>query len=160
MQKITPCLWFDWNAAEAVELYQKIFKDNFKQGKTLYYDDNNPHGRPGEILTVDFELFGQSFIALNGGPQFPHTNAVSFMIDCKDQAEIDYYWDSFLKDGGKEQECSWITDKFGLAWQVASHRLFDMYLDPNKKKAQAAMAAMMTMVKIDLAAIEKAFNEA
>lgn len=159
MQKITPCLWFDFNAEEAVAFYLSVFKDG-KKGDVLYYSDTNPHGKPGAVLTIEFEIMGQEFVALNGGPQFPFTDAVSFMIECKDQKDIDYYWDAFLSSGGTEEQCGWIRDKFGLAWQVAPRKLIDLYRDPNKKKAEAAMAAMMKMIKIDIAEIEKAYNAA
>ena len=160
MQKIVPTLWFNFNAGEAVEFYKSVFKDDFKIGDKLYYEDNNPHGRPGEILTVDFELFGQKFIALNGGAQFPFTNAISLMIECKDQKEIDYYWDAFLKSGGTEQQCGWINDKYGLAWQVAPKKLLEMHKDKNKAKRDAVMVSMMGMIKLDLPELERVYKEA
>lgn len=160
MQKIIPTLWYDFNADEAIALYQDIFKDNFKEIRRAYYDETIPHGKPGEILTIEFELFGQRFVALNGGPDFPFTNAVSLMIECKTQDEIDYYWNAFLKSGGKEVECGWILDRFGLPWQVTPTSLNDMRHDPDKKKAQAVMGAMMKMVKLNIAELERAYKKA
>lgn len=162
MQKITPCLWFDFNADEALELYKGIFKDNLKVGDTLYYENPHPQSeaQKGDILTIEYQIFGQDFVALNGGPQFPHTNAVSFMIPCKDQAEIDYYWNAILKSGGQEDQCGWIRDKFGVAWQIFPERLMDMHKDKNPAKRKAAMDAMMKMVKIDLSELERVYNAA
>lgn len=160
MQKITPCLWFNHNGHEAVEFYKTVFKDNCKVLDQTYYNDANPYAKPGDILTVDFEIFGQQFTALNGGPDFPFTDAVSFMIDCKDQTEIDYYWDAFLNSGGKAEQCGWVRDKYGLAWQIAPRAMDKMFKDPNSAKAKAAMAAMMDMIKIDMAEIQRAYDEA
>ena len=158
MQKITPCLWFNHNGEEAVNFYISVFKSGKILSKSYYLE--NMHGKEGDVLMIDFELFGQRFMALNGGPQFPFTNAVSMFVDCKNQEEIDYYWDALLKDGGKPQECSWLTDKYGLSWQIAPHKLTEMIRDKNQAKASAAMQAMMKMVKIDMKEIQRAYDEA
>lgn len=160
MQKIIPTLWFNFNAAEAVDFYKSVFKDECVIGDKLYYEDNNMHGRPGEILTIEFELFGQKFIALNGGPQFPFTDAISLLIECEDQKEIDYYWDAFLGSGGKEEQCGWIRDKYGLAWQVAPKKLLQMHKDKNKAKRDAVMKAMMEMIKLDINELQKVYDNA
>lgn len=160
MQKISPCLWFDNQAEEAVNVYVKIFKDA-KIGRTTYYDEVSaiPSGqKPGTVLTIEFELEGQNFTALNGGPLFKFTEAMSLVIDCKDQAEIDHYWNELTKDGGQEQPCGWLKDKFGVSWQVVPTALNDMLTDPNSEKAQKASRAMFSMKKIDIAAIEAAYN--
>ena len=157
MQKLVPSLWFDFNAEEALEFYFSVFTDG-KINHISYYPKNSP-GPEGKVMTIDFTLLGMEFIAINGGPQFPFTNAISFLVDCKDQAEIDRLWDALL-DGGKPQECGWLTDKFGLSWQIAPRRIDDMIRDKNPAKAYAAMQAMLKMVKIDIAAMEAAYNAA
>ena len=153
MPTITPFLWFDTAGEEAAEFYVSIFP-NSKITRVLRYDDTFAD-RAGQVLTVDFELDGQSYVALNGGPQFTFSEAVSFMIHCADQAEVDYYWDK-LVDGGEPSMCGWLKDKFGFSWQVTPDRLPELLSDPDPGRAKRAMAAMMTMVKIDIAAIEAA----
>lgn len=160
MQKIMPCLWFNWNALEATEFYKTVFKDNFRIGDITYYNDANPYAKPGSVMTIEFEIFGQDYMALNAGPDFPFTDAVSFVIDCKDQAEIDYYWDALMKDGGHPEQCGWLRDKFGVPWQVVNGNWKEFYQDPNSAKSKAAMTVMMQQIKIDIAEIEKAYNEA
>ena len=166
MKKITPFIWYDFNADEAIALYKSIFKDNMTVGDTIYYEavdnpeDGNPHAQVGKPLTIEFEIFGQSLVALNGGPQFPLSNAVSLMIDCKDQAEIDYYWDAFLQNGGEIQQCGWLFDKFGLPWQICPGRLLEMHKDKNPAKRKAVMESMMQMVKLDLAELERVYAAA
>lgn len=157
MQKVSPCLWYNHNAGEAVDFYLSVFKDG-KILDTSYYNEENPHGNSGAVLAIYFEIMGQQYIALNGGPDFPFTNAVSFMINCEDQKEIDYYWDAFLKSGGKEIECGWINDRFGLSWQVTPRILNEMMCDKNPAKAAATMKAMMQMVKIDIAGLQRAYD--
>jgi len=154
MQKINSCLWFDDQAEEAAKYYCSIFK-NSKILKTSYYSDAVP-SKKGSVMTVLFELEGREFIALNAGPMFKFNEAVSFMIDCKTQAEVDYYWDK-LSAGGEQQPCGWLKDKFGLSWQVTPTVLMEMTTDPDQKKAARAMEAMMKMKKIVIADIERAY---
>jgi predicted 3-demethylubiquinone-9 3-methyltransferase (glyoxalase superfamily) len=153
-QKITPCLWFDGNAEAAVAHYTSIFKDS-KVTKTLRWGDENPDLK-GKVLLMEFELAGQQYQALNGGPQFPFTNAISLSVDCADQAEVDYFWARLLEGGGSEGNCSWLKDKFGLSWQIVPHRLPELLADPDPARALRAMQSMMTMNKIDIATIERA----
>jgi predicted 3-demethylubiquinone-9 3-methyltransferase (glyoxalase superfamily) len=153
-QKITPCLWFDGNAEAAVAHYTSIFKDS-KVTRTLRWGDENPDLK-GQVLLMEFELAGQQYQALNGGPQFPFTNAISLSVDCADQAEVDYFWTRLLEGGGSEGNCSWLKDKFGLSWQIVPHRLPELLADPDPARALRAMQSMMTMNKIDIAAIERA----
>lgn len=153
-QKITPFLWFDKEAAEAAAFYASIFKDSSING-TTYYGDSAPLPK-GTVLTVDFTLNGQHFTALNGGPHFKFNEAVSFVVHCENQEEVDYYWDSLLKDGGRESQCGWLKDKFGLSWQIVPERMLELLAGPDKDKANRAMQAMMKMVKLDLPTLEKA----
>ena len=158
-QRITPCLWFDSEAEEAVKFYTSIFK-NSKIDGTTYYDEasSKAAGRPkGSVLTVDFQLEGQSFMALNGGPVFKFTEAVSFVINCENQKEIDYFWEK-LTAGGQEVECGWLKDKFGLSWQVVPTIMIEMLKDKDVQKSQRAMAAMLTMKKLDIAKLERAYQ--
>ncbi|HVJ40440.1 MAG TPA: VOC family protein [Dongiaceae bacterium] len=154
-QKILPFLWFDKNAEEAVKHYLAIFKDG-RILDTLRWGEANPD-LAGSVLTQTFEIQGQRFVALNGGPQFKFTEAVSFLVACEDQAEIDYYWEK-LGAGGEYGPCGWLKDKFGLSWQVAPNALHDMLQDKDPAKAARAIRAMMQMSKIDLAMIEAAYN--
>ena len=154
-QKILPFLWFDGNGAEAVQHYLSIFKDG-RILDTLHWGKTNPE-LAGKVLTQTFEIMGQRFVALNGGPQFKFSEAVSFLVACKDQAEIDYYWEK-LGAGGEYGPCGWLKDKFGLSWQIAPNALHDMLQDKDADKAARAMQAMMQMSKIDLAKIEAAYN--
>jgi predicted 3-demethylubiquinone-9 3-methyltransferase (glyoxalase superfamily) len=147
-KKIMPFLWFDDRIEEAVNFYVKTFKDA-KAGRIDRYPD-------GRVLTYAFRLFDQDFIALNGGPQYKFTEAVSFMIDCKDQAETDYYWNALLADGGEESMCGWLKDKYGLSWQVVPEALPRLLGSPDRAVAGRVMEAMMAMIKIDVAALEKA----
>jgi len=153
-QKITPCLWFDGNAEDAVAHYTSIFKDS-KVTRTLRWGDENPDLK-GKVLLMEFELAGQQYQALNGGPQFPFTNAISLSVDCADQAEVDYFWTKLLEGGGSEGNCSWLKDKFGLSWQIVPRRLPELLADPDPARALRAMQSMMTMNRIDIAAIERA----
>lgn len=153
MPRITPNLWFDLESEEAAEFYCSVFP-NSKIKQISYYGDAGP--RPaGTVLTVDFELDGQEFTAINGGDQFKFDEAVSFLINCKDQDEIDYYWDK-LTEGGKEVQCGWVTDKYGLSWQVVPDDMGDLLSDPNNEAGQRAMKAMLGMKKIDVAALHAA----
>jgi len=155
MQKLTPCLWFNFNADEAVEHYLSIFK-NGKVLEVSHYGDAVP-SLEGKVLTMRFELEGQEFLALNGGPQFPFTEAVSISVDCADQAEVDRLW-SRLSAGGSTGQCGWLKDKFGLSWQIVPRAMVDMLKSPDTAASQRAMAAMMKMTKLDIAALKAAFD--
>jgi predicted 3-demethylubiquinone-9 3-methyltransferase (glyoxalase superfamily) len=160
-QRITPCLWFDDQAEEAAKYYIGIFK-NSKIGKITHYGEagRETHKRPaGSVLTVAFELDGVQFTALNGGPLFQFNEAVSFQIICKDQKEVDYYWEKLTPGGDPSaQVCGWLKDKFGLSWQVVPSIMPDLVGDPNSEGSQRAMAAMMKMKKLDIAELERAYN--
>ncbi len=158
MKKINPFLWFDSEAEKAAKFYVGIFK-NSKIGKIAPYGEEAAQkiGRPaGSVMTVEFMLDRVEFVALNGGPQFKFTEAISFAINCETQDEIDYFWEKLSADGGSTGRCGWLKDKFGLSWQVNPVVLGDMLADPNKAKAARVMKAMMEMDKIDIAALEKA----
>jgi predicted 3-demethylubiquinone-9 3-methyltransferase (glyoxalase superfamily) len=154
MQKITPFLWFDNQAEEAVEFYLSVFK-NAKKGHVMRCGDGGP-GPRGSVLTVSFELEGVEFTALNGGPHFKLTEAVSFLIECGDQAEVDYYWEKLVEGGGEHSQCGWLKDRFGVSWQVTPRILLQLNSDPDPVKAGRVMQAMMKMRKIDIATIEAA----
>jgi predicted 3-demethylubiquinone-9 3-methyltransferase (glyoxalase superfamily) len=161
-QKISPCLWFDKQAEEAANLYVSLFP-NSKITNTARYDDASAKasGMPaGTVLTVEFELDGQKFMALNGGPLFKFTEAVSFVVDCNDQKEVDHFWNKLIADGGEESQCGWLKDKFGLSWQIVPEALGKMLSDKNPKKSQNAMKAMLGMKKLDVAKLEEAYNQA
>lgn len=149
----TPCLWFDNQGEDAATFYCSVFP-NSRILRTTHYGPNTP-GREGAVMTVDFELNGQKYVALNGGPEFTFSEAISFYIECADQAEIDYYWDA-LTEGGEPGPCGWLKDKFGLSWQVAPTRLLELIGDPDSERANRVMQAMLKMGKIVLADIEKA----
>jgi predicted 3-demethylubiquinone-9 3-methyltransferase (glyoxalase superfamily) len=154
---ITPCLWFDTQAEEAARFYTSVFK-NSKIGTISRYSDagHEVHGRAaGTVMTVDFELNGQTFTALNGGPHFKFNEAISFQIFCKDQDEVDHYWEK-LTDGGAESMCGWLKDRFGLSWQVVPEGMEELFADPDPARAQRAMEAMLQMKKLDLAALRAA----
>jgi predicted 3-demethylubiquinone-9 3-methyltransferase (glyoxalase superfamily) len=162
MQKIVPNLWFDNEAEDAAKFYVSLFK-NARIIDTVLYPEaaTEPSGKPaGSVLTVDFEIDGQRYVALNGGPEFKFNESVSFAVNCKDQAEIDYYWNALTKDGGEESMCGWLKDKFGLSWQIVPEKLDDMMRDPDQKKVEAVTAAFMPMKKLDIATLEKAYKEA
>ena len=156
MQKITPFLWFDKNAEEAVNHYLAIFK-NSKINKVLRCGDAGP-GPKGSILTIAFQLEGQDFIALNGGPIFKFTEAISLSVDCKSQQEVDDLWEK-LSDGGQKSQCGWLKDKFGLSWQVVPTALVEMLQDRDAEKVKRVMAAMMQMSKIDIALLKQAYDQ-
>jgi predicted 3-demethylubiquinone-9 3-methyltransferase (glyoxalase superfamily) len=158
-QKITPCLWFDDKAEEAAKLYTSIFK-NSKIGKITRYDEeaSEVSGRPKDsVMTVEFQLEGQEFVALNGGPLFKFTEAVSFMVNCETQEEVDYFWLK-LSAGGEESHCGWLKDKFGLSWQIVPIVLTEMLADKDTAKAQRVMHAMLQMDKIDIPTLQKAYD--
>jgi predicted 3-demethylubiquinone-9 3-methyltransferase (glyoxalase superfamily) len=151
----TTCLWFDsGKAEEAVDFYLSVFK-NGSRGRTLRYNDAGP-GPAGSVVTVEFEMNGQKFMALNGGPEFKFTEAVSFVIETEDQAETDHYWNRLIEGGGEEGPCGWLKDRFGLSWQVAPKELTDLIGDEDNEKATRATKAMYAMKKIDIAAVRKA----
>ena len=159
--RIAPCLWFADQAEEAAKFYTGIFK-NSKIGRTARYSEVGQefhHRPPGSVMTVDFELYGQHFTALNGGPVFTHSEAISFQVFCKDQKEIDYYWEKLGQGGDpKAQQCGWVKDKFGVSWQVVPTVLADMVADQTSERGRRAFAAMLQMKKIDLAALERAYE--
>jgi predicted 3-demethylubiquinone-9 3-methyltransferase (glyoxalase superfamily) len=151
--KIKPFLWFDTQAEEAAKFYVSVFP-NSKMGRVLRFPEGGP--RPaGMVLTAEFELEGQPFVALNGGPEHKFTPAVSFCVDCKDQAEIDYYWDSLVA-GGKPVMCGWLEDRYGVSWQIVPGRMDEFFAGKDPKRAERVMQAMHTMVKLDLAKLEEA----
>jgi predicted 3-demethylubiquinone-9 3-methyltransferase (glyoxalase superfamily) len=152
-QKITPFLWFNNNAEEAVNFYISIFK-NSKIISIARYGDAGP-GPKGSVMTANFELEGQEFIALNGGPEFKFTEAVSFVVNCETQEEVDAYWDKLVK-GGKEQQCGWLKDKFGLSWQIVPAILIKLLQDKDPEKSKRVMNAMLKMVKIDIKTLKQA----
>ena len=154
LQKITPNLWFDTQAEDAANFYVSVFKNSRIVG-TSRYTDAGP-GEPGTVVTVDFELDGQRFTGINGGPVFTFTEAVSFLVNCKDQEEVDYYWDALLADGGVESQCGWLKDRFGLSWQVVPEGFNELMSDPDPARASRAMQAMLGMAKLDLAALQRA----
>ncbi|MEU6627922.1 VOC family protein [Streptomyces parvus] len=154
MQKITPCLWFDGQAKEAAEHYVAIFGGDSRIGNITYYGEGT-FGEPGSVLTVDFRLAGQDYIGLNGGPQFPFTEAISLSVDCADQAEVDRFWYA-LSEGGEEGQCGWLKDKFGVSWQVIPNELQQLVTGPDKERAQRATKAMLGMTKLDVQALRDA----
>jgi len=157
--RITPCLWFDDQAEDAAKHYVSIFDNSKVLGISRYGDAGSEiHGRkPGSVMTAEFELDGQKFVALNGGPQFIFDEAVSFQVHCKNQAEVDYFWEK-LSDGGSEGPCGWCKDKFGLSWQVVPNRLIEMMSDEDSDKVGRVTNAFLQMKKFDIAALERAFE--
>jgi predicted 3-demethylubiquinone-9 3-methyltransferase (glyoxalase superfamily) len=154
MQKITPMLWFDDQAEEAAKLYTSLF-DDAEILNVSRYGEAGP-GEPGSVMTVEFELEGQKFVGLNGGPaHYGFTEAVSFVVNCETQEEVDKFWDA-LTDGGEEGPCGWLKDRFGLSWQITPTALPRLLTDPDREKANRAMNAMMGMKKLDIAALERA----
>lgn len=157
MQKITPFLWFDNNAEEAMNFYMSVFSDS-KLVKITSFGEAGP-GPAGSILVAEFELKGQRFLALNGGPQFKFTEAVSFVVNCESQEEVDYFWTKLTADGGEESMCGWLKDKFGLSWQIVPTVLTELLNNKDAAKAQKAMGAMLQMKKIDIQALMDAAGE-
>ncbi len=159
MQKITPFLWFDNQAEEAAKFYTSVFK-NSKVGRILRYDEASAKGagRPvGSVLTIEFEIAGQKFTALNGGPKFKFNESISFVVNCETQNEVDYFWEKLMADGGQESQCGWLKDKFGVSWQITPTVLIDMLNDKDAKKAERVMKAMMQMQKIDIKTLKEAY---
>src|SRR5262245_19351931 len=153
MKKILPCLWFDDRIEEAVNFYVSLFGGKILD--TSYYNDAGPLPK-GKVMTMTFTLQDEKFLALNGGPLFKFTEAVSFMVNCKDQAEVDKYWNALTADGGEESQCGWLKDKYGLSWQITPAALLTYTTGKDPERAKRAMQAMFKMKKIDIAAIEKA----
>jgi predicted 3-demethylubiquinone-9 3-methyltransferase (glyoxalase superfamily) len=158
MSKIAPCLWFDGEAEEAARFYVSLLPnsriDHVQKNVT-----DSPAGKAGTVLVVAFTLAGQRFMALNGGMRFEYTHAISFHIDCKDQAEVDRLWDA-LSVGGKVEQCGWLKDRYGVSWQIVPHVLPEMLGDPDPAKAQRVMQAMLGMVKLDIAGLKRAYDGA
>jgi len=157
MPKITPFLWFDDNAEEAVNLYVSIFK-NSKINSVSRYGSAGP-GELGKVMTISFELNGLSLIALNGGPIYKFTEAISLEVDCESQEEVDELWDRLLADGGEPSQCGWLKDKFGLSWQIVPTAMMELIQGPDPAGSQRAMAAMLKMSKLDLAILRQAYEQ-
>ncbi len=155
MQKISPFLWFDTQAEAAAKLYVSVFK-NSRIVEVTRYGEAGP-GPEGSVMTVSFQLDGQDFIALNGGPHFKFTEAISFSVDCKTQAEVDEFWDK-LSEGGEQGPCGWLKDKYGLSWQINPTVLGELLNDPDPAKSKRVMEAMLKMKKIDIAGLKKAYD--
>ena len=162
MQKITPFLWFDDQAEQAASYYVSVFPNSTINRITHYTEGGREHHRqpPGKVMTVEFELDGQRFTALNGGPVFELSEAVSFVVDCEDQDEVDYYWNK-LGEGGDPtaRQCGWLKDRYGLSWQIVPRRLIELLSDPDPEKSARVMQALMPMQKIDIAVLERASND-
>lgn len=156
MSKITPSLWFDDNLEEAMEFYASIFPDTKIHGTARYVEGGM--GEPGKVMTGDFELLGQRFNAINGGPHFKFSEAVSFIIDCQDQKEVDYYWDRLSGSGGQESQCGWVKDKFGVSWQIVPRALYATVTGKDKAGSERATKAMLGMGKLIVADLEKAYR--
>ena len=159
MQKITPFLWFDRQAEEAAKFYTSVFK-NSKVGKILRYDEASAKaagGPVGSVVTIEFEIEGQKFTALNGGPDFKFNESISFVVNCDTQKEVDYFWEKLTADGGQESQCGWLKDKFGVSWQVTPTVLIEMLHDKDAKKSERVMNAMMQMQKIDIEKLQAAY---
>ena len=161
MQKISPCLWFDNNAEEATSFYTSIFKNSKIGNVTLYGKEGHEiHGKEeGTVMTVDFEIEGQKFLALNGGPIFKFNEAISFQIYCETQEEVDYYWEKLSEAGDeKAQQCGWLKDRYGVSWQVVPTVLIKMLQDKDPKKSESVMKALLQMRKLDISALKKAYE--
>jgi predicted 3-demethylubiquinone-9 3-methyltransferase (glyoxalase superfamily) len=159
-QKITPFLWFDHQAEEAAKFYTSIFK-NSKIGRIFRYTEQAAEktGRPvGSVLTIEFEIEGQKFVALNGGPFFKFNESVSFVVNCDSQEEVNYFWEKLTANGGEESACGWLTDKFGLSWQVVPTVLIDMLHDEDSEKSERVTNAMLQMKKIDIETLQGAYK--
>ncbi|HTI29997.1 MAG TPA: VOC family protein [Methylomirabilota bacterium] len=157
MSKIAPCLWFDGQAEEAAEFYTSILPDSEIKSVNRAAADT-PSGPQGSVLSVDFTLAGQQFMGLNGGPDFQFNEAISFSIDCEDQAEVDRLWEKLVEGGGEHSVCGWLKDRYGVSWQVIPRRLPELVNGPDRQGAARAMKAMLQMTKIDVAKIEEAYK--
>jgi predicted 3-demethylubiquinone-9 3-methyltransferase (glyoxalase superfamily) len=156
MMQLITCLWFDGRAREAANFYASIFPDSSVEDNWIAPTDT-PGNKQGEEIVVNFKIFGQPFIGLNGGPQFPHSEAISFQIPCANQDEIDKYWDLLTKDGGQESQCGWLKDKFGVSWQITSPEMKKYLGGSDPEGSKRATEAMLGMKKIDLAEMERAY---
>ena len=156
MQKITPFLWFDHQAEEAANFYTAIFKDS-KIGTVARYGDEGP-GEKGTVMTVTFQLQGQEFMALNGGPEFAFSPAISFFVNCETQEEVDELWEK-LSEGGEKQPCGWLSDQFGVTWQIVPTALGEMMSDSDAEKVRRVVKAMLQMSKLDIAALRRAYEQ-
>ena len=156
MQKITPFLWFDTQAEEAAKFYTSLFKNSKILNISRYGEGG--HGPEGMVMTVTFQLEGQEFTALNGGPEYTFSPAISFFVNCESQEEVDNLWERF-SDGGEEQQCGWLTDKYGVTWQIVPNALIEMLQDKDAEKAKRVTQAMLQMVKIDIAGLKKAYEQ-
>jgi predicted 3-demethylubiquinone-9 3-methyltransferase (glyoxalase superfamily) len=159
VQKITPCLWYTHNAEEAANFYATLLPDS-RVDKIVRAPADTPSGPEGSVLVVEFTLAGQKYVGLNGGPNFPFTEAVSFMIRTEDQAETDRLWEALIANGGEESACGWLKDRWGLSWQITPKRLLELISDSDRDRARRATEAMMKMVKIDIAELERAADAA
>ena len=157
MSKIAPCLWFDGQAEEAARFYTSIFPDS-RIDRVSRSPADTPSGPEGTVLTADFTLAGQKYIGLNGGPEFKFSEAISFSIDCEDQAEVDRYWEALQADGGEPSVCGWLKDRFGVSWQVVPRRLTELLNGSDPDGARRAMEAMLQMTKIEVAKLEEAYE--
>jgi predicted 3-demethylubiquinone-9 3-methyltransferase (glyoxalase superfamily) len=158
MPQITPMLWFDKEAEEAAKFYCSVFKNSKILGVTRHLEGGGGGGAKDDVLTVQFRLGDQEYVALNGGPHFKFTEAISLMIHCKDQKEVDYYWEKLIGGGGQESMCGWLKDKYGLSWQVTPTVLLEMISDQDRKKAQRAFSAMLQMRKLDIGKLKEAYG--
>ena len=159
MSKIKPCLWFDGQAEEAANFYVSLLPDS-RINDVAKAQADTPSGPAGIVLTVDFTLAGSDFQGLNGGPEFKFTEAVSFSVDCADQAEVDRLWDALTANGGEPGPCGWLKDRWGLSWQIVPHRLGELLSDPDSERARRAMEAMLKMGKLQIAELEAAADAA
>jgi len=156
MQKITPFLWFDNQAEEAMNFYVSVFK-NSKRGRISRYGEAGP-GPKGTVMVATFQLEGQEFIALNGGPQFKFTEAISFVVSCETQDEVDAFWEK-LSEGGAKGQCGWLKDKYGLSWQIVPTALGELMSDPDPEKSKRVMTAMLQMKKLDISGLKRAYDQ-
>lgn len=162
MQRIIPCLWFDSNAEEAVSFYTTVFKNSKIRNVSRYGEAGHEiHGKgAGTVMTIEFEVNGQGFTALNGGPLFKFTEAISFQVGCESQEEVDYYWGKLSQGGDKKaQQCGWLKDKYGVSWQIVPNALSEMLQDKSSKRSENVMKALLEMTKIDIAALRRAYQQ-
>jgi predicted 3-demethylubiquinone-9 3-methyltransferase (glyoxalase superfamily) len=157
-QKITSYLWFDNDAEEAVNLYTSLFENSQITHISRYPEEGR--GEPGKVMIINFQIEGQDFIALNGGPGHPFSDAISFFVDCTSQEEVDTYWNALTADGAEEGPCGWLKDKYGISWQIIPRALGELMGDPNPAKAQSVMQAMLQMKKIEVSGLQTAYDQA